>query len=132
MTGDAADRFAFRTPSLRNVTETGPWGQAGAYADLRDFIAAHAAPRAALSEYARDVTLPDAGPEIAATDWTFMDDAAEVTALATAVRGPDRVLTETEVTALMAFLETLRDETALAGRLGIPETVPSGLPVDRP
>ena len=128
VTGDPADRFAFRTPSLRNVTETGPWGHAGAYRTLRDFVRDHAAPRAALAAYPRDATLPALD---GAEDWTIMDDAAEVAAIAAAIRGPDRVLADAEVTALLAFLETLRDPEALAGRLGIPETVPSGLPVDR-
>ncbi|WP_299836493.1 cytochrome c peroxidase [uncultured Jannaschia sp.] len=129
VTGEAADRFAFRTPSLRNVTETGPWGHAGAYDDLRAFLVDHAAPRRALAGYARTSVLPDMGGTT--EDWAFMEDAAEVAALATAVEGPDRVLTEAEIDALAAFLAALRDEDALAGRLGIPETVPSGLPVDR-
>ncbi len=128
VTGEAADRFAFRTPSLRNVTETGPWGHAGGHADLRAFLRDHAAPRSALAAGARDAVLPAIE---GAEDWRIADDAAEVAALAAAIRGPDRVLTEDEVTALMAFLESLRDEEALAGRLGIPDTVPSGLPVDR-
>ena len=51
--------------------------------------------------------------------------------IAARVTGPDRTLTEAEVTALMAFLETLRDPAALSGRSGTPATVPSGLPVDR-
>ncbi|UWQ21939.1 cytochrome-c peroxidase [Jannaschia sp. W003] len=128
VTGDPADRFAFRTPSLRNVTETGPWGHAGAYRDLRAFLQDHAAPRRALAAYARDAVLPALE---GAEDWRAMDDAEEVAAIQAQIRGPDRVLTEGEVTALMAFLEALRDEAALEGRLGIPETVPSGLPVDR-
>ena len=37
----------------------------------------------------------------------------------------------TDIDALLAFLEALSDETALAGRLGIPGTVPSGLAVPR-
>jgi cytochrome c peroxidase len=32
------DRWAFRTPSLRNVAETGPYMHAGAYATLRDAV----------------------------------------------------------------------------------------------
>ena len=128
VTGAEADRFAFRTPSLRNVTETGPWGHAGGHADLRAFLRDHAAPRAALLSYARGATLPALE---GAEDWRLMDDPAEVTALAAAIRGPDRALTEAEVEALVAFLESLRDQTALDGRLGIPEVVPSGLPVDR-
>ncbi len=126
VTGAEADRYAFRTPSLRNVTETGPWGHAGAYANLRQFLAAHAAPRAALRDYARDVALPDFDAE----DWTVMDDPAQVQDIAARISGPDRGLTEEEITALMAFLETLRDAEALSGRLGTPRSVPSGLPVD--
>ena len=33
--------------------------------------------------------------------------------------------------AFNAFLKTLEDPVAISGRLGIPEAVPSGLPVDR-
>ncbi|MEM9796318.1 MAG: cytochrome c peroxidase [Pseudomonadota bacterium] len=127
VTGQERDRNAFRTPSLRNVTETGPWGHAGAYGDLRAFLAAHAAPRSALASYERSAVLPD----FKADDWRIMADPAEVTAIAAAIRGSDRVLSAEEVTALMAFLETLRDDVALEGRLGVPETVPSGLPIDR-
>ena len=127
VTGAEADRFAFRTPSLRNVTETGPWGHTGAYRDLRRFLADHAAPRRALARYGRDAVLP----EMPVEDWRILDDAAETDAIAAAITGDDRVLSDGEVGALMAFLETLRDEEALRGRLGIPATVPSGLPVDR-
>ncbi len=130
VTGDPADRFAFRTPSLRNVTETGPWGHAGAYSDLPGFLRAHAAPRSALATYPRDATLP-AMPDAEASDWTVMDDPEEVQALAAAVRGPERMLTDAEVEALMTFLTALRDDAAIEGRDGIPESVPSGLPVDR-
>ena len=31
VTGDARDRHKFRTPTLRNVALTAPWGHAGAY-----------------------------------------------------------------------------------------------------
>jgi cytochrome c peroxidase len=38
VTGLAADQYAFRTPPLRNVELTGPWGHDGAFTDLRGFI----------------------------------------------------------------------------------------------
>ncbi|MDB2552617.1 cytochrome-c peroxidase [Paracoccus sp. (in: a-proteobacteria)] len=130
VTGREADRFAFRTPSLRNVTETGPWGHAGAYSDLRRFVRDHAAPRQALRTYARDATLPDmCVPQ--QDDWRVMDDPAEVAAISAAIEGRDMVLNDRDLDALMAFLATLRDDAALKGRLGPPATVPSGLPVDR-
>lgn len=34
----AADRYKFRTPSLRNVAVTGPYTHSGAYATLRDMV----------------------------------------------------------------------------------------------
>lgn len=41
VTGDAADAFAFRTPSLRNVALTGPYGHDGRAASLPAFLAGH-------------------------------------------------------------------------------------------
>uniref|UniRef100_UPI000D38B585 hypothetical protein n=1 Tax=Mangrovicoccus ximenensis TaxID=1911570 RepID=UPI000D38B585 len=40
-------------------------------------------------------------------------------------------LGDEEVSRILAFLAALTDPAALAGRLGVPETVPSGLPVPR-
>ncbi|MBE9638251.1 cytochrome-c peroxidase [Salipiger mangrovisoli] len=128
VTGREADRFAFRTPSLRNVAKTGPWGHAGGHDDLTAFLADHAARAGGLGRYARHVVLPDL-PETK-PDWAVMDDPQEVQALVAAA-GPGVTLSSGEVAALLAFLETLTDPVALAGRLGVPQTVPSGLPVDR-
>lgn len=128
VTGDPADRFAFRTPSLRNVLQTGPWGHAGGHDDLADFIADHARRGEALADYAPRVVLP----VLAETkpDWTVMQDPEQVGEISAAA-GPGRALSGQEIGSIMAFLGTLSDPTALHGRLGVPDAVPSGLPVDR-
>ena len=38
VTGDPQDRYKFRTPALRNVELTGPYGHDGAYLDLEEFV----------------------------------------------------------------------------------------------
>ncbi|MET1256029.1 cytochrome-c peroxidase [Aliikangiella maris] len=50
-TKNAADKYAFRTPSLLNVSATGPWGHAGAYTSLRATIVHHLNPQVALDNY---------------------------------------------------------------------------------
>jgi cytochrome c peroxidase len=125
VTGHPEDRYAFRTPSLRNVMETGPYGHDGAYRDLAAFIAAHGRPGVAYDR-AQAVL-----PELAVADWRVLDDPAESAGIAAAsVVLPE--LSESDLAALMAFLESLSDPVAIAGRLGVPEAVPSGLPVARP
>lgn len=130
VTGDPKDLYAFRTPSLRNVTRTGPWGHDGAYADLAAFVAAHADPVAALAQYDRSqVVLPHAAV-LDAKDWRVMDDPAEVAAIAAADVTPPVHLSAEQVADLVAFLGALNDPSP--GRLGVPDAVPSGLKVARP
>ena len=50
-TGSALDRFAFRTPSLLNISVTGPYFHSGAYDTLADVIRHHLDPKAALASY---------------------------------------------------------------------------------
>ncbi len=126
VTGHAEDAYRFRTPSLRNVAITGPWGHAGAHDDLAAFVADHAAPRAALWP-ARAVLPALDGID----DFAIRDDEGERTKVLGAIERPDTALAPQEVAALVAFLNSLTGDTALAGRLGVPESVPSGLPVDR-
>jgi cytochrome c peroxidase len=51
ITNQPADRFAFRTPSLRNVTQTGPWLHNGAYDSLENVITHHLDPAGSLAAY---------------------------------------------------------------------------------
>lgn len=126
VTGDPADLYAFRTPSLRNVTLTGPWGHAGAYSDLSVFVAAHADPVLALANYDRSQVVLT---EMEANTWRIMDDPDAVAAIAAAVTTPPVSLSDGDVAALVAFLESLTDPIAVKGRLGVPDSVPSGLDV---
>ena len=48
------DEFKFRTPSLRNVELTGPWGHSGAYDSLEAVVRHHLDPVAALERYRLD------------------------------------------------------------------------------
>ena len=129
VTGRADDAYAFRTPSLRNVVKTAPYGHSGAYDNLGDFLAAHVDPAGAVGGFDRNqVTLVEL-PGVA--DWKALDDPAETAAISGAVTVPAVALSTEEQAQLLAFLESLTDPVALTGRLGIPDAVPSGLPVDR-
>jgi len=130
VTGQPGDAYAFRTPSLRNVTATAPYGHAGAHATLESFLRHHADPVAGLAEYDRSAALLPDLP--GAEDWRVMGDADERATIAAAARPAARIpLGEEDIAALLAFLAALDDPAARAGRLGIPEAVPSGLEVPR-
>lgn len=127
VTGRAEDAYAFRTPMLRNVVQTGPWGHAGAHSDLAAFLRHHADPRA---EAPRPRPVLTELAEIA-PDWAILETPAAWAAIKAAVSAPSVTLREAEITALIAFLGALTDPRSLEGRLGIPDAVPSGLPIDR-
>ena len=126
VTGNPADLYAFRTPSLRNVALTGPWGHAGSHADLAGFVRDHLDPVAALARYDRSQIV---WPAMEATDFAVLDDPAQIAAIAAAVTSPPVTLTEAEIDQIVAFLNALTDPEAVRGRLGVPNAVPSGLPL---
>ena len=130
VTGNDADLYRFRTPSLRNVALTAPYGHSGAYATLESVVRHHLDPRAALLAYdPATIALPALdGAEAAPPP---MPDADEIARIAAAVELAPLTLSDPEVADILAFLSALTDPHATIGRLGAPSQVPSGLPVDR-
>ncbi|RED12150.1 cytochrome-c peroxidase [Pontivivens insulae] len=126
VTGDPADAYAFRTPSLRNVALTGPYSHAGAYATLEGVIRHHLNPAESLISYDRTQFVVPAGFD----DWQVLDG-PDLEPLLASAPAPGPQLDDAEIADIIAFLEALTDEASVAGRLGIPDTVPSGLPIDR-
>jgi cytochrome c peroxidase len=124
------DAYRFRTPSLRNVAETGPWGHNGAYATLEGIVRHHLDPLAALESWDRAQVVLPASAAFAATDFAIWEDRREMARLRAHVDIDPVVLSDAEIADLVAFLEALTDAEAVKGRLGKPAAVPSGLPVD--
>lgn len=129
VTNKPEDMYAFRTPSLRNITLTAPYGHAGGHTDLADFLRFHADPVAGLADYQKSAVLAPFEP--AKADWAMLDGGTEYPALAAAVTRAPVTLDDAEITQILAFLKALESPTAATGRLGIPDRVPSGLPIDR-
>lgn len=124
------DAYRFRTPSLRNVAETGPWGHNGAFATLEGIIRHHLDPLASLAKWDRSQVILSRDEGFAAIDFAVWEDTREMTRLTARVDIQPRSLSDGQIADLVAFLESLTDKAALAGRLGKPEQVPSGLPLD--
>jgi cytochrome c peroxidase len=108
-TGLAEDRFAFRTPSLINVTVTGPWSHAGAYHDLIDVIRHHLNPRLAVENY--DLTQLEPGTQ---TNNLFVNTMEAVEQLENLrAQGQSRLqevnLTDEQIGWLETFLQALTD-----------------------
>ena len=125
VTGRPEDAFAFRTPSLRNVTVTAPYGHSGAYATLESVVRHHLDPVGSLMAYSADQAVLLAPPS--ADDTAILRSKEELAAIAEANTLAPQVLTDTEVSQILAFLKALEDP---ANRLGVPLSVPSGLPLD--
>jgi len=125
-----ADAYRFRTPQLRNVALTGPWGHNGAYPTLEGIVRHHLDPEAARKAWRpENAKLPEI-PWLAAGDFAIAEDRLESVRHAAALDIEPISLSDAEVADLVAFLHALTGETAETRPLGRPDAVPSGLPVD--
>lgn len=129
VTGIADDMYRFRTPSLRNVAQSAPYGHNGAYSELEDIVVHHLDAVKGLATY--DRSKARLSGDLEAYDWTAMDDFDEVMRIAEAIEIVDVALEQAEIDKILAFLGALTDPTAGKRGLGVPASVPSGLPMDR-
>jgi cytochrome c peroxidase len=120
-----ADRFAFRTPPLRNVTLTAPYMHNGAYADLRAAVRHHLNPAGSLTIYDA-TTLPTSYQTTVSAEPAVVADILKT--LDARLAAPP-VLTDAQLADLMAFLAALTSPSAADLSGLVPESVPSGLPV---
>jgi len=128
---DLSDAYAFRTPMLRNVELTAPYGHNGAYPTLEGVVRHHINPIESFDNWTpQTVVLPDV-PWIKKIDFIVWQDAREIARQRAAIKLDPVILTNTDVNALVAFLRALTGRASTKGILGIPEKVPSGLPVDK-
>lgn len=149
VTGNKGDLYAFRTPSLRNVALTGPWGHSGAFVSLEEVVRHHLDTVASLARYT-PAELPPLDtviqPVRSRTGVSFQAlspmqrsayDLRDIwvhsserlrneIARANTLAPVD--LSDEEVSSILAFLETLTDPTAVDRSYLVPTVVPSGLP----
>jgi cytochrome c peroxidase len=125
------DSYRFRTPSLRNVELTAPYGHNGAYASLAKMIEHHLNPIESRESWTRSyASLPDVA-WLNHTDMIITADVREMARYAERLDLETREFNDSEVLDLVEFMEALTGQTARDGRLGVPESVPSGLEVDK-
>lgn len=112
------DLYAFRTPSLLNVSETAPYGHTGSHTNLHALINHHLAPRNSLYRYdyslkslpqfkVQNVTYPNARRNSLKVRETALNESK------LAVTEKWRELDAGNVDDLVAFLETLTDPCLL-------------------
>ncbi len=119
VTGVATDKYAFKTPALRNVELTGPYGHAGQFATLHGFVDHYSESDVKLANY--DVRQID--PLLRGT---LLPTTADILATRSgALNG--LVLTPQQIDDLTAYLLALTDPRARDLRGLTPVHVPSGL-----
>ncbi|WP_371170738.1 cytochrome-c peroxidase [Aliiroseovarius sp. 2305UL8-7] len=125
------DAYRFRTPSLRNVALTGPYGHNGAYKTLEGMVRHHLDPAAGFSGWQPDMAVLPSVPWLEAADFLPFDDKRERARLQSQTDLLPLSLSEQEIGVLVAFLHSLTGGASIKGRLGAPDAVPSGLEVPR-
>jgi cytochrome c peroxidase len=108
-----ADRFAFRTPPLRNVADTAPWGHNGIFTSLAAVIQHHVNPVPTL--YAAQRQSPDEAAY-----------AGRLLGFRSPILAEVSPLSRDEIALLEAFLKALSSSTVMSDRDATPQSVPSG------
>jgi len=122
---NAADKYAWRTPPLRGIELTAPYGRLGQYTELEDQILHYIDPTQALLDY--DITQLET-PELHST---LLDTTQAILANGVAPLMSTVHITPADVPDLIAFLYSLTDDAERDMNHLVPATVPSGLPVDQ-
>jgi cytochrome c peroxidase len=122
VTGNLADRYAFRTPPLRNVELTAPYGHNGAFFSLREFVAHYSESDVKLRNFNdNELEFLLKGTILA----NFEEILANRDPLLSGVVFPDQVIDE-----VTEFMKALTDPRARTLIGVIPMRVPSGLTID--
>lgn len=124
------DAYKFRTPSLRNVALTAPFGHNGAFPTLGDMIKHHSDPQASRAAWSRETAGLPLVAWLADTDFVIQEDQVEMTRQTAVATETTFKLSDQDISDLEAFLHALTGTTARSRPLGRPDMVPSGLPVD--
>lgn len=124
------DAYRFRTPMLRNVAVTAPYGHNGAYPTLEGIIRHHLNPRETFNAWKPEMAELPSAPWVSEIDFVVWQDQRELERQSKIrdVEGLD--LTDGEVQDLVSFMESLTGETIERPLFGEPIEVPSGLAVD--
>ena len=133
VTGDSADTLKFRTPSLRNVALTAPYGHGGAYNTLRAVVEHHVDAVDSLYAYNinRQAILPT-HPTLDAENYIAMDDPDRVDFIADHNELYPMAYSSVDVDRILDFLNALTDTASIDLRSDqdVVNGVPSGLPLD--
>jgi cytochrome c peroxidase len=121
-TGNAVNRYQFRTPPLRNVELTAPYGHDGAIVNLRAWVDHYSQSDVKLRAY-------DPGQLEPLLRTTLKPTAADILATRD-IRIKGLVLLSTTTDDITEFLKALTDPAARDMRQVVPVSVPSGLPID--
>ncbi len=121
-TGNPVHRYAFRTPPLRNVELTAPYGHDGAMVSLRSWVDHYSQSDVKLRAYDPNQLEPLFRSTLQPTVDAIL--ATRDSRVKKLVIAPETVDEITE------FLKSLTDPGARDLRRFVPATVPSGLPVD--
>lgn len=105
-------RFAFRTPTLLNVSATGPYLHAGVYDELADVVRHHLDPVASIERFDPS-SVPGAVSDDFARNSQEMIDFLEVSGKGIDTFDAPIELAEQEVEDLVAFMESLTDPCVL-------------------
>lgn len=129
VTGNSEDRYKFRTPSLRQVAQTGPWGHDGAFDTLEAMVRHHLNAKESLNNYDPSQAALPSRADLDAIDWVVHNDPVRRQAIADAISEdlPTVELTDAEVANLLDFLNALTDNNCIDLRRTTPARVPSGL-----
>ncbi|HET6778976.1 MAG TPA: cytochrome c peroxidase [Gemmatimonadales bacterium] len=122
VTGNAADRYKFRTPPLRNVELTAPYGHNGAFFSLREFVDHYSESHLKLAAFNDNGLEPLLKGTIVGN---FTDILATRDILLDGVIFPPVVVDE-----VTEFMKALTDPRARTLIGVIPMRVPSGLTID--
>ena len=124
------DAYAFRTPMLRNVALTAPYGHNGAYPTLEGIVRHHVDPLLSFDAWKPEMAALVSVPWLEQADFMVWRDTREIARQKAAITLDPIPLEDAEVAALVAFLGSLTGVEATHGKLGVPDAVPSGLSID--
>ena len=115
------DAYRFRTPMLRNVALTAPYGHNGAFPDLEGIIRHHLNPATSLSRWTADMAALPKVPWLKKADLIVWQDRFEMARQRGKIDVAPMALSDAEVAELVAFMHALTGTSVNSPPFGVPE-----------